>query len=168
MAANLAWLISSACFDCFCWANADVVGIDLGITLLSAENLRTRSVWRWVQRQPNVLPCNGPLFQRTHEERSFKTGGLMPDQPLRDGKDLLPDSKVVAADDLPDLIVCESAFREHLNKAVPVFVHGLGFDAGICPARMTFHFAPAWIGFVMAQPADSNVFHAHQLCEVLH
>jgi hypothetical protein len=29
------------------WVNPDVIGIDLGITLLSAENLRTGSVWRW-------------------------------------------------------------------------------------------------------------------------
>jgi hypothetical protein len=29
------------------WVNPDVIGINLGITLLSAENLRTRNVWRW-------------------------------------------------------------------------------------------------------------------------
>jgi hypothetical protein len=29
------------------WVNADVLGIDVGITLLSAENLRTGAVWRW-------------------------------------------------------------------------------------------------------------------------
>jgi hypothetical protein len=29
------------------WTNADVIGIDQGITLLSAENLRTGVVWRW-------------------------------------------------------------------------------------------------------------------------
>ena len=29
------------------WFDSDVVGIDLGITLLSAENLLTGSVWRW-------------------------------------------------------------------------------------------------------------------------
>ncbi len=29
------------------WVNPDVIGIDLGITLLSAENLRTGHVWRW-------------------------------------------------------------------------------------------------------------------------
>ena len=36
------------------WVDPDVVGIDLGITLLSAENLRTRSVWNWFNRQPDV------------------------------------------------------------------------------------------------------------------
>jgi hypothetical protein len=46
------------------WVNPDVVGIDLGITLLSAENLRTRSVWRWFQRQPNVRRAMDRLFQR--------------------------------------------------------------------------------------------------------
>ena len=29
------------------WVNPDVIGIDLGITLLSAENLRTGRVWQW-------------------------------------------------------------------------------------------------------------------------
>jgi hypothetical protein len=29
------------------WVNPDVIGIDLGITLLSAENLRTGRVWSW-------------------------------------------------------------------------------------------------------------------------
>ncbi|MFL6211481.1 MAG: glucoamylase family protein [Pyrinomonadaceae bacterium] len=29
------------------WVDPDVIGIDLGITLLSAENLRTGNVWRW-------------------------------------------------------------------------------------------------------------------------
>jgi hypothetical protein len=29
------------------WFDTDVVGIDVGITLLSAENLLTGSVWRW-------------------------------------------------------------------------------------------------------------------------
>ena len=29
------------------WTNPDVIGIDLGITLVSAENLRTGRVWRW-------------------------------------------------------------------------------------------------------------------------
>jgi hypothetical protein len=27
--------------------NPDVIGIDVGITLLSAENLRTGRVWQW-------------------------------------------------------------------------------------------------------------------------
>jgi hypothetical protein len=29
------------------WVDPDVIGIDVGISLLSAENLRTGSVWRW-------------------------------------------------------------------------------------------------------------------------
>jgi hypothetical protein len=29
------------------WVNPDVIGIDVGITLLSAENLRTGRVWQW-------------------------------------------------------------------------------------------------------------------------
>lgn len=36
------------------WVNPDVIGIDLGITLLSAENLRTGRVWHWFMRNPDV------------------------------------------------------------------------------------------------------------------
>jgi hypothetical protein len=36
------------------WVNPDVIGIDVGITLLSAENLRSRNVWRWVMRNPEI------------------------------------------------------------------------------------------------------------------
>jgi hypothetical protein len=32
------------------WTDPDVIGIDLGITLLSAENLRTGNVWKWFMR----------------------------------------------------------------------------------------------------------------------
>jgi hypothetical protein len=36
------------------WVNPDVIGIDLGITLLSAENLRTGRVWQWFMANPEM------------------------------------------------------------------------------------------------------------------
>ena len=36
------------------WVDTDVIGIDLGITLLSAENLRSGSVWRWFMGNPEI------------------------------------------------------------------------------------------------------------------
>jgi hypothetical protein len=36
------------------WVNRDVIGIDLGITLLSAENAGTGNVWRWFMRNNDV------------------------------------------------------------------------------------------------------------------
>ena len=36
------------------WVNRDVIGIDLGITLLGAENARTGNVWRWFMRNPEI------------------------------------------------------------------------------------------------------------------
>ncbi len=45
------------------WVNPDVVGIDLGITLLSAENLRSGNVWRWFNRSPHIRRAMGRLFQ---------------------------------------------------------------------------------------------------------
>jgi len=37
------------------WVNPDVIGISVGITLLSAENLRTGQVWNWFMRNPEIL-----------------------------------------------------------------------------------------------------------------
>ena len=36
------------------WIGPDVLGIDAGITLLSAENLRGGGVWRWFMRNPEI------------------------------------------------------------------------------------------------------------------
>jgi hypothetical protein len=36
------------------WVNPDVIGIDLGVTLLSAENLRTGDVWTWFMKNPEI------------------------------------------------------------------------------------------------------------------
>ncbi|HJR59209.1 MAG TPA: glucoamylase family protein [Vicinamibacterales bacterium] len=36
------------------WVNPDVIGIDLGITLLSAENLRSGRVWEWFMQNPEI------------------------------------------------------------------------------------------------------------------
>jgi hypothetical protein len=36
------------------WVNPDVIGIDLGITLLSAENLLTGNVWKWFSQDENI------------------------------------------------------------------------------------------------------------------
>ena len=33
---------------------ADVIGIDLGISLLSAENLRSGRVWSWFLQNPEI------------------------------------------------------------------------------------------------------------------
>ena len=36
------------------WVDRDVIGIDLGITLLSTENARTGAVWRWFMKNPEI------------------------------------------------------------------------------------------------------------------
>jgi hypothetical protein len=37
------------------WVSPEVIGLDAGITLLSAENLRTGNVWRWFMRNPEIV-----------------------------------------------------------------------------------------------------------------
>jgi hypothetical protein len=54
------------------WVNPDVIGIDVGITLLSAENLRSGNVWRWFMRNaeiPRAMRMVG-LVKATSAERS--------------------------------------------------------------------------------------------------
>ena len=36
------------------WVDSDVIGINVGIVLLSAENLRTGSVWRWFMKNREI------------------------------------------------------------------------------------------------------------------
>src|SRR5262249_31125851 len=36
------------------WVDTDVIGIDAGISLLSAENLRSGRVWEWVSRDGEI------------------------------------------------------------------------------------------------------------------
>ncbi|MGI8639183.1 MAG: glycoside hydrolase family 3 N-terminal domain-containing protein [Pyrinomonadaceae bacterium] len=36
------------------WVNGDILGIDLGITILSAENLRSGKVWFWFMQNPEA------------------------------------------------------------------------------------------------------------------
>jgi len=45
------------------WTNPDVIGIDVGITLLSAENLRTGNVWKWFHANPEIQKAMNTLFR---------------------------------------------------------------------------------------------------------
>ncbi len=44
------------------WANPDVVGIDVGITLISAENLRSKSIWQWFNSSPDIQRATQHIF----------------------------------------------------------------------------------------------------------
>lgn len=55
------------------WVNPDVIGIDVGITILSAENLRTGNVWRWFMRNaeiPKAMRLAG--FRRVRRQQPVK------------------------------------------------------------------------------------------------
>ncbi len=55
------------------WVNRDVIGIDLGITLLSAENARTGNVWRWFMKNSEVskaMDLVGLVRYGRHERRA--------------------------------------------------------------------------------------------------
>jgi hypothetical protein len=67
------------------WVSQHVIGIDVGITLLSAENLRTGSVWEWFMSNPEperALDLVGLRKSPTsHAIASIKAAGLKPDAP---------------------------------------------------------------------------------------
>jgi hypothetical protein len=44
------------------WTDKDVIGIDVGITLLSAENLRSGKVWNWFMRNRQIRRVMPELF----------------------------------------------------------------------------------------------------------
>jgi hypothetical protein len=45
------------------WVDPEVLGIDQGIILLSAENLRSRTVWKWFMHSPAIQRAIGKVFQ---------------------------------------------------------------------------------------------------------
>lgn len=45
------------------WVDPEVLGIDQGIILLSAENLRSRSVWKWFMQSPAIQRGVGRVFR---------------------------------------------------------------------------------------------------------
>jgi hypothetical protein len=53
------------------WVNPDVVGIDVGITLLSAENLRSGRVWDWFMRAPGVQRAVNQIFHLSEAKFSL-------------------------------------------------------------------------------------------------
>ena len=52
------------------WTNPDVIGIDVGITLLSAENARSGNVWRWFMRNPHMARVQQMLFAHTEKRKA--------------------------------------------------------------------------------------------------
>jgi hypothetical protein len=57
------------------WINPDVIGIDVGIILLSAENLRTENVWRWFMRNPEIVRAVQQIFGEIQERSRIQKKG---------------------------------------------------------------------------------------------
>jgi hypothetical protein len=45
------------------WVNPDCIGIDVGITLLSAENLRSGRVWEWFGANPEIAKARDAVLR---------------------------------------------------------------------------------------------------------
>src|SRR5262249_1819009 len=56
------------------WVGSDVIGIDQGITLLSAENLRGGKVWQWFMGNPEIpRALNLCRFRRDYDSKAEAT-----------------------------------------------------------------------------------------------
>lgn len=47
------------------WVDPDVIGIDVGVILLSAENLRSGNVWRWFMRNREIVQAMNKIGLQT-------------------------------------------------------------------------------------------------------
>jgi len=68
------------------WIDTDVIGINVGITLLSAENMRTGNVWRWFMQNremPLALEKVGVLKYAAKEVRYDKNKSKRHNDKLR-------------------------------------------------------------------------------------
>ena len=54
------------------WVDTDVIGIDVGIMLLSAENLKTGNVWRWFMRNGEIERAMQMVGLRKYGERGSR------------------------------------------------------------------------------------------------
>ena len=69
------------------WVSEYVIGIDVGITLLSAENLRTGVVWQWFMSNPeperalDLVGLRKSPKSREQAIASVRAAGLKPDAP---------------------------------------------------------------------------------------
>jgi hypothetical protein len=52
------------------WVNPDVIGIDLGISILSAENLRTGRVWLWFMENPEIANVVNSQLPTSNSQRN--------------------------------------------------------------------------------------------------
>jgi hypothetical protein len=52
------------------WVDPDVIGINVGIVLLSAENLRTGNVWRWFMRNRGIPQAMEAIGLLKYSERN--------------------------------------------------------------------------------------------------
>ena len=77
------------------WVNPDVIGINVGITLLSAENLRSGNVWRWfmsnreiprAMRRVGLVRKNERRRRDINAPRAGKYGSPMGQARRREGR----------------------------------------------------------------------------------
>ncbi len=57
------------------WVDPDVIGIDVGITLLSAENLRTGRVWQWFMQNPEIVTAMKRAAQAVPPHSAIQVSG---------------------------------------------------------------------------------------------
>jgi hypothetical protein len=91
------------------WVDRDVIGINLGITLLSNENSRRESVWHWFMANreiPSAMELIG--LRRSRRDRSQHVSKKLPEQP-----NVCQDSR------LPSRRTADFLFEQSARKSIP-------------------------------------------------
>ncbi len=82
------------------WVDGDVIGINVGIILLSAENARTGNVWRWFMLNIEIPQAMERIGLRRYKKRSGKVSLRKASQLSKEDRigyfDLSPDGKQLA------------------------------------------------------------------------
>jgi hypothetical protein len=60
------------------WVDSDVIGINVGIILISAENMHSGKVWQWFMRNPEI-----PRAMETVRLLTYRKSKVVPMPPLR-------------------------------------------------------------------------------------
>jgi len=63
------------------WVDTDVIGINVGIILLSAENARTGTVWRWFMKNPEIPRAMQRIGLLRYKPRRSTGGAVLRGRP---------------------------------------------------------------------------------------
>ncbi len=155
------------------WVNPDVIGIDLGITLLSLENARSGNVWKWFMANPEIGTDNRSqltAFARAwaRDEARARDGAyvVVPQMPSRSATYSGPAEGDGRTSEGTPLVAATLALLDTLVDALPIDrqrIGVIGFSMGASTTWALLHERP---GFFSAAIPIAGVPRADQAASV--